>query len=125
MSNIYLLVGLPDVDESETTHFLNARSEVEDWISLASFGYLLKSSHTAGELTNAIASYLKTNGHKNSSLFLITRVHGPSGEDIQGYLPKALWEFLGQRNQDASSIAATVELPEYEFPGGDDEEVPF
>jgi hypothetical protein len=123
MSIVYLLTGLNNVADDETKHFLNARSEVEDWISFANFGYLIKSSSTAQELSTGLATYLKKNGHPQTPIYLISRVPDVGG-DIQGFLPKALWKFLGLSAAEPTSTARTNELPHYEFTDGD-EEVPF
>jgi len=101
-------------DFSEIRNFLNARGDVDDWITVVPHLLVIATQTDAKTMVDAFATYLRKNGHKDTPTFLIT----PFDEKTSGYLAKAVWEFHRKHQTDGQGLA------EYEYNPAD-EEVPF
>lgn len=81
----------------QVRYFLNARSEIVDWISVVPFVYFLVSSVDVYQLSSAFMEYKRKNGnpvsqHDSGGRFSFFEL----GSTHAGWLNKAVWDSLAK-----------------------------
>jgi len=106
----------------QVRYFLNARSEIDDWISVVPFVYFLVSSISAYQLSTAFMEYKRKNGNPVSKQDSGGRFSFLElGSTHAGWLNQAIWDSLA-KTYPVSSLYSSAFL-EYlgQLPSGEEQ----
>ena len=96
MSKIVLIHDESAATPDEVRHFLNARSEIVDWISIVPFAYFIQSDASVYDLSNAFQEYKRKNDNPVTDAQTGGRFAFFHVGNSQGWLNRAVWDKINQ-----------------------------